>query len=222
MKRTPQNELLDHDLGTPAEIALALSDLRHINAWFGGVATTTSLLRYAMRNSGVTSATVLEVASGDGFCVRKAADRLTTDGLQLRLTLLDRQQSRFVSTNGIRTVVGDALQIPFGNSSFDFVSCGLFVHHLAPTTVLRFVSEALRVCRHAVLINDLRRSATHLALVYLGLPLFRSRLTWHDAPASVRQSYEPSELLDLLKKTPAKNAEITNRYLYRMAVTVWK
>ncbi len=222
MIRVPQNELLDHDLGTPDEIASALSDLRHINLWFGGVTTTKSLLRNAMHNAGLVSASVLEVASGDGFCVREAARDLTAAGLQLQLTLLDRQPSRFVSKNGIRTVVGDALQLPFGDSTFDFVSCGLFVHHLAPDSVTRFVSEALRVCRHAVLINDLRRSAAHLALVYLGLPLFRSRLTWNDAPASVRQSYGPSELSELLKRTPAKSIEITNRYLYRMAVTVWK
>lgn len=222
MKRVPQNELLDHDLGTPAEIAAALSDLRHINSWFGGVETTAALLRNAMRTTNLGSATVLEVASGDGFCVREAAKRLTNDGLQLQLTLLDRQPSRFTSTNGIRTVVGDALQIPFGNASVDFVSCSLFVHHLAPESVARFVSEALRVCRHAVLINDLRRSAAHLALVYFGLPLFRSRLTWNDAPASVRQSYGPSEIAEMLKKTSASGFEITNRYLYRMAATVWK
>ncbi len=222
MKRTPQNELLDHDLGTPAEIASALSDLRHINLWFGGVATTKSLLRNAMHKASLVSASVLEVASGDGFCVREAAKDLTADGLQLQLTLLDRQPSRFASKNGIRTVVGDALQLPFEDSTFDFVSCGLFVHHLAPDSVIRFVSEALRVCRHAVLINDLRRSATHLALVYLGLPLFRSRLTWHDGPASVRQSYKPYELADLLKKTSAREIELSNHYLYRMAVTAWK
>ena len=222
MKRVPQNELLDHDLGTSAEIASALSDLRHISSWFGGVATTTSLFRNALNKAGLTSASVLEVASADGFCVRQAAKNLASDGLQLRLTLLDRQPSRFVSTNGIRTVVGDALQIPFADSSFDLVSCGLFVHHLAPQTVVRFVAEALRVCRHSVLINDLRRSTLHLGLVYLGLPLFRSRLTWNDAPASVRQAYEPGELSALLKQTPARKVEIENRFLYRMAVMVWK
>ncbi|HEU5399869.1 MAG TPA: methyltransferase domain-containing protein [Terriglobales bacterium] len=222
MRRVPQFEFLDQDLGTSDEIASALSDLRHINAWFGGVATTTSLLRNAMHQAGLTSATVLEVASADGFCVRQAARNLASDGLQLRLTLLDRQPSRFHSTNGIRTVLGDALQTSFEDSAFDFVSCGLFVHHLAPDAVVNFVSEALRVCRHAVLINDLRRSTMHLALVYLGLPLFRSRLTWHDAPASVRQAYESSELSGLLKKTSAKRFEIQNRYLYRLAATAWK
>jgi SAM-dependent methyltransferase len=222
MNRIPQFELLDQDLGTPDEIDASLSDLRHINTWFGGVATTTFLLRNAMKKPGLTSASVLEVASADGFCVREAAKRLAVDGLQLHITLLDRQQSHLASTNGVRTVVGNALQLPFGDGSFDFVSCGLFVHHLAPDTVIRFISEALRVCRHAVLINDLRRSPAHLALVYLGLPLFRSRITWHDAPASVRQAYEPGELSALLKRTPARKIELTNRYLYRMAVTAWK
>ena len=222
MKRVPQHELLDDDLGAPAEIESALADLRHINTWFGGVATTAFLLRNAMHKAGLTAATVLEVASADGFCVRQAGKRLASDAFDVQLTLLDRQPSRFASTNGIPTVIGDALQIPFENSSFDFVSCGLFAHHLSPDSVVRFVSEALRVCRHAVLINDLRRSATHLALVYLGLPLFRSRLTWHDGPASVRQSYKPVELSGLLNRTPARRIDITNRYLYRMAVTVWK
>jgi ubiquinone/menaquinone biosynthesis C-methylase UbiE len=222
MKRVPQHELLDDDLGSPAEIASSLSDLRHINTWFGGVATTRFLLRRALHKTGLTSASILEVASGDGFCVREASKSLDRDGVQFQITLLDRQQSHLASTNGIRTVVGDALHLPFGDASFDFISCGLFVHHLSPDEVVRFICEALRVCRHAVLINDLRRSPAHLALVYLGFPLFRSRITRHDGPASVRQSYDPSEVADLMKKTSAREIEITNHYLYRMAVTVWK
>jgi SAM-dependent methyltransferase len=222
MQRIPQKELLDEDAGTPSEIAASLSDLQHINLWFGGVSTTGFLLRQAMRRTRLNSATVLEVASADGYCIREAAKHLRHDRLQLQVTLLDRRESHLGSNNGVRTVVGDALHLPFGDSTFDFVSCGLFVHHLDPEAAVRFISEALRVCRHAVLINDLRRSTTHLALVYLGFPLFRSRLTRHDAPASVRQSYEPDELSDLLKRTPARNVEIANRFLYRMAVTVWK
>jgi hypothetical protein len=43
MKRVVIPELLDAGSGTPAEIATALSDLRHINQWFGGVATTQAM-----------------------------------------------------------------------------------------------------------------------------------------------------------------------------------
>ena len=44
MRRVVIPELLDTDSGTPAEIATALSDLRHINQWFGGIGTTQSMI----------------------------------------------------------------------------------------------------------------------------------------------------------------------------------
>ena len=44
MKRVVIPELLDTDAGTPAEISAALSDLRHINQWFGGIAATQSMI----------------------------------------------------------------------------------------------------------------------------------------------------------------------------------
>ena len=78
------------------------------------------------------------------------------------------------------------------------------------------------MCRRAVLINDLIRSRMHLALVYLGMPLFRSRITWHDAPASVRQAYTVVEIRGLLSSLPAQRIEISRHYLYRMGALLWK
>ncbi len=54
------------------------------------------------------------------------------------------------------------------------------MHHLAPAQVIDFVNGALTVARHAVLINDLRRSPLHLALVYAGMQLFRSPISRMD------------------------------------------
>ena len=102
------------------------------------------------------------------------------------------------------------------------MSSSLFAHHFEPDELQRLVRESLRVCRRAVLINDLIRSRLHLGLVYLGLPLFRSRITWHDAPASVQQAYTVDEMHELLSKLPAQRIEITKHYLYRMGVLVWK
>ena len=59
--------------------------------------------------------------------------------------------------DGMQTVVGDALAIPFPDASFDFVSSCLFMHHLSPDDAVRSINEALRVCRYGVLINDLDR-----------------------------------------------------------------
>jgi hypothetical protein len=58
--------------------------------------------------------------------------------------------------------------------------------------------------------------------VYAGLPLYRSRLTRHDAPASVRQAYTPEEMQVLLEQTRASRTEIHRHYLFRMGVIAWK
>jgi hypothetical protein len=102
------------------------------------------------------------------------------------------------------------------------VSCGLFAHHLGPTDLVRFVNEGLRVCQGAVLINDLVRGWPHLAAVYAGMPLYRSRLTRHDAPASVRQAYTVDEMRALLRQSHASRVEIHRRYLFRMGIIVWR
>jgi hypothetical protein len=91
-----------------------------------------------------------------------------------------------------------------------------------PDTFARFMSEALQVCRIAVLVNDVVRHPLHLALVYAGLPLFRSRLTRHDAIASVRQGYTPGEMRQLVEKTSAARVDISNHYLFRMGAIAWK
>ena len=113
------------------------------------------------------------------------------------MTLLDRWWSHLPSGSA-RSVAGDALRLPFRNGTFNVVSCSLLAHHFEPETLVSFAGESLRVCRQAVLINDLIRSRVHLLLVYLGLPLFRSRMTWHDAPASVRRAYTCDEMRALL------------------------
>jgi len=87
---------------------------------------------------------------------------------------------------------------------------------------VKFVDEGLRVCRVAVLINDLVRKWLHLSLVYAGLPLYRSRLTRHDAPASVRQAYTAEEMKAVLGQTQASRVEIRNHYLFRMGAIAWK
>jgi len=220
VKRVPTAELLDSDAGTPAEIAASLDDLEFFNRRFGGVPTTESLITHVAQSLGVASLSLLEVASGAGYVTATARRRLKKRGIRLEVTLSDR--SRFHLTNGNRAVAADALALPFRDESFDLVSCNLFAHHLAPAELQRFADEALRVCRAAFLINDLVRHPLHLALVYLGMPLYRSRLTRHDAPASVRQAYTPEEMQQLLANTAAGRVEMQRHYLFRMGVIAWK
>ena len=219
MKRRPSLELLDSDAGTEREIAGSLRDLQMFNQWFGGVRTTEKLVRRALAESRGQSASLLEVAAGAGFVPSRIRERLSPQ-LDLTVTVLDRARSHLNGSG--RAVAGDALALPFADSSFDLVSCNLFVHHLAPDELQRFAREALRVCRVAFLVNDVVRSPIHLALTYAGFPLYRSRITRNDAPASVRQAYTPAELSQLLQPLTARPVQISRHYLYRMGIIAWK
>ena len=218
MKRQPSSELLDSDAGTPAEVAASLRDLRMFNRFFGGVRTSEKLVRRALGQDRTGPASLLEVAAGAGYVPEQVSRRIGSRNL--RITVLDRARTHL---NGARrAVAADALALPFADSSFDLVSCNLFVHHLAPADVQRFAREALRVSRVAFLINDVIRHPLHLALTYAGFPLYRSRITRNDAPASVRQGYTTTEIHDLLKPLDIPRIELSRHYLYRMGVIAWK
>ncbi|MGC2111737.1 MAG: methyltransferase domain-containing protein [Candidatus Korobacteraceae bacterium] len=221
MRRKVIPELLDDDAGTASEIAATLVDLRHINDWFGGTRTTFELLRRVASEGDLREMSVLEVGAGAGDVPLAARRKFARLGIDLRVTLLDRSWSH-LPANGTASVSGDALHLPFRDEVFDVISSSLFVHHLEPDVLRRFCCEALRVCRRAVLINDLIRSPLHLALVYAGLPLFRSHITWHDAPASVRRAYTPAEMRQMFAGLTARRVAISRHYLYRMGILLWK
>jgi ubiquinone/menaquinone biosynthesis C-methylase UbiE len=220
MKRVPSHELLDTDAGTPQEVADTITDLRMFNRWFGGLSCTSRLVEQVAREAKTNSLSWLDVGAGGGYVPRTVRNRLSSRNIALDLTLLDRAATHL--GNGTRAVVGDALALPFGDASFDLVSSELFVHHLAPDQVVQFAQEGLRVCRRAFLINDLIRDPLHLALSYAGFPLYRSRLTRNDAPASVRQAYTVKEMQTMLNEAGAARIEMTTCFLYRMGVIVWK
>jgi ubiquinone/menaquinone biosynthesis C-methylase UbiE len=220
MKRIPNDELLDSDAGTPQEIADSLVDLRMFNRWFGGTACTSQLVEIVARETKAASLSLLDVAAGSGYVPLTVRHRLLSHNIDLQVTLLDRAASHL--GNGGRSVVGNALALPFQDSSFDLVGSELFVHHLAPDQVVQFAREGLRVCRKAFVINDLIRDPLHLALAYAGFPLYRSRITRNDAPASVRQAYSIEEMRTMLTDAGALKIETASCFLYRMGVIAWK
>jgi ubiquinone/menaquinone biosynthesis C-methylase UbiE len=221
MKRVVVPELLDTDAGTPREVENSLKDLRMFNRWFGGVHTMSSLLRRIARQRQLKELTWLDVAGSEGYVATLTQSSLARSGTSLRPVIMDRALTHLGQLHP--GVCGDALALPFRDNGFDAVGCSLFLHHLEPEEIVRFARECLRVARHAFLIHDLRRHPFHLALSYLGMPLYRSRITRHDAPASVRRAYTVEEIGNMLGHvTAASNIETRNFYLFRVGVIVWK
>src|ERR1035438_775917 len=134
MQRKVIAELLDDDLGTPDEIAKSLVDLRHINNWFGGTATTTSLLRRIAQETGQTKLSLLEIGAGLCDVPLEARRALAKDGITLRVTLRGRRWSPLPG-GGLPAVGGAALPLAFCDDAFAVVSCSLFPHHFEPETL---------------------------------------------------------------------------------------
>ena len=220
MKRIFIPELLDTDSASPAEVAAALADLRMVNRWFGGAATMCNLVREVARRTGKKELSLLDVGGASGDIPVRVSRQLAGEGVHVSFVVLDRSASHLNGTG--RVVAGDGLTLPFADNAFDLVGSSLFAHHLEPGELVRCINESLRVARVAALVSDLRRSAAHLALIYAGFPLYRSRIARHDAPASVRRAYTPAELRELLEATRATAVEMSNHYLCRMGAIAWR
>jgi ubiquinone/menaquinone biosynthesis C-methylase UbiE len=223
MRRVNRPEILDSDACSAAEVQATLAVIGRVNRRFGGVSTSQKLVEEAARSAGLSRLSMLEVAAGSGDLPEIVRQNLAPSGITLDVTLLDVARSHL--PRGKRAVVANGLQLPFSDGSFDLLSCNLFAHHLSPEQLHRFVNEGLRVCRHAVLINDLVRHPIHLALVYASYPLMRCRIAWLDGLTSVRRAYTPSEIRKLLAthvSCETKQLDIFRHHLFRMGITIWK
>jgi hypothetical protein len=220
VKRVVVPELLDNDQGTLEEVEGSLNDLRMFNRRFGGIHTTSEVLRTIAGGRGLRKIAWLDVAGSTGDVASLTGRLLSTYGIDSETVVLDRSSSHM---NGSQvSVCGDALMLPFADNSFDAVGCSLFAHHLEPEEVSQFAREGLRVARHAFFIHDLIRHPLHLALAYAGFPLYRSRITRHDAPASVHRAYTVHEMRDMLQTSGAASLQIETYFLFRMGVIAWK
>lgn len=222
MKRVAVPELLDSDSGTLQEVEASLSDLRMFNRRLGGIRAMSALLREVAEADGLKELDWLDVAGGAGDVATLTEESLRRSGIMVRPVIMDRARSHM---NGAHhNVCGDALALPFRDRSFDVVSSSLFVHHLEPEELARFAQEGLRVARRAFVINDLVRHPIHLALALIGRPIYRSRITRHDAPASVRRAYTVEDVRGILAahQIGATQISVHTFYLYRMGVIAWK
>ena len=223
MRRVVTSELLDEDLGTPQEIRDSLLDLRWFNERLGGFQSFREMLRTIMRLKRMRRLSLLDVAGGSGDVAASMTSDFFIDCIEVTATVLDRAVSHLDGRDlGISRVAGDALALPFADGSFDVVGCNLFLHHLEPTDLVAFFAEALRVARLAVVASDLRRNLFHWIAASAGRFTYRSRITRHDAPASVRRAYTIAEMSAIAEQAPAASYDIEPFFFQRFGLILWK
>lgn len=228
MERVEEQELLDFDHWSPEEVACALCAIRRVNLLYGGNSMHKRLFQNVANRIAGKEMDILEVASGHADVLQAASHMLLKQGFHLRISLLDRYQMHLPGRGDWdatlpepQMLTGDALHIPLADGSVDVVSCCLFLHHLSTQHARAFLQEALRVAKVAVLINDVERRRRNYWLSHLQTLVDPSRISRHDGPTSVRQSYTYLEMQDLLRETGCEYS-LQRGFLYRLGATLWK
>jgi ubiquinone/menaquinone biosynthesis C-methylase UbiE len=96
----------------------------------------------------------LDVACGTGFLTRHLRGEIVAFDQSDAMLDVAREQA----ANAIDFVQGDALELPFGDGTFDRLFTSYFYCHLDEHDRVRFRAEARRVARELVVVGSFRRA----------------------------------------------------------------
>jgi ubiquinone/menaquinone biosynthesis C-methylase UbiE len=204
-------EMMD-DLSRPElEFASAYRELEIINRWLGGVR---AIERFLPRDSNLL---ILDVAAGACDVGEALLQRMP-----LRIVALDLNARGLRLARNAWPVVGDALELPFRDGTFDVVMASLFFHHLSDADCVRVLAQMWRLAKRRVLVNDLHRHAVaYWSIRALTAAFSKSSMVRHDAPVSVRRAFRPAELLELAKAAGVP-ARVHRSFPYRLVLVAQK
>lgn len=221
-ERSEELEHLDTGDYTADEYEGCLVELRRINRWMGDAGALRRTLLRSFKNT--ASLSVLDVGAGSGELLRVVARHARANGACARLVGLElnersaraiREQS--AAFDEIRSVRGDALNLPFVDDAFDHVICSLFTHHFRDEQVVVLLREFARVARRSVTVIDLHRhTLAYLLYTTLGRIVLRNRLVREDGALSIRRGFRASELRSLASRAGFPHAQVTRRFPFRL------
>jgi ubiquinone/menaquinone biosynthesis C-methylase UbiE len=215
-------ELLDGVAFSPDELALNLQDIRRLNWGLGWTAATLALVERIVAERGLRTFSALDVATGSGDLPLALLRRARRRGWVVQVAGLDSSERvlavarAHIGSAPVALQPGDARVLPFHDRSIDLLTCALALHHFSPEEAIVVLREMARVSRVAWLVVDLERSLPAYLAARALHPVLRSRLTRHDAPASVLRAYTRNELGDLLGRAGLPRARVAGQFPFRL------
>lgn len=209
----------------------ALRGLERINVWSVSAPAMWPPLRALAGEQPERPVRVLDLATGAGDVpialwrlARRAGVSLTIAGCDRSpVAVAHAREQADQRQADVRFFEWDVLAsgIPPG---YDALTCSLFLHHLSAEETARLLRAMVQALPRLVIISDLVRSRTGLALAYLGTHLLSTSSVVHfDGPQSVRGAYTMDEVRTLAGEAGMVQASIVPRwpcrYLLRWQTT---
>ncbi len=198
LKRIYRPEIMDDFSIQDERIDLALTELKLINKFLGGISTTKLGLNILLKkNPNQPNLKILDVGAG-------ASDDLISlvDDNQKIISLdLNKRVCNYLknSFNVKDIVCTDVKSLPFRYKGFDIIHASLFLHHFNEKEITEILSNLLTLTRFGIIINDLRRSIFAFVGIKLLTAFFsKSIMVKNDGPLSVRKGFTKSELKIIL------------------------
>jgi len=202
--RIYQPEIMDEetvDQETADEIYRYLAS---VNRYFGGVGGTLARFDTFSRTwRPGERIEVLEIACGAADVPRALIAWGRSRGFDLHVTAsdilvsaLDYARRAGPTEERLHLTCADVEHPPFRDGTFDYVTCGLFFHHLTDAQIIAALKSFDRLATRGIVVNDLVRSRRAFFWTWLFTKPFHPILH-HDGPLSIRRSLRPAEMQDL-------------------------
>lgn len=218
--RSLELERLDTGDYTAAEYALWQREMYYISRFLGDTRCLKLAMRETFREIQIESISILDVGAGSGELLESARGMVEHASPFLVGVDINRASVNTIAGRaGIEAVQGDALTLPFADSSFDMVVCSLFLHHLTDDAAVKLIGEMQRVARHRFVIIDLHRHPLAHFLYRIFGKISLQKFSLDDGSLSIRRSFRPDELLSLAKEAGINNAKVQRRAAFRLVLS---
>ena len=215
-------ELMDDPDLDPIEHRRALAGLARINRFSGSARVLWPAILDLAHKLGRTIR-VLDVATGAGDLPVALLEKAMDARVNLEVAGCDvspiaiQQASENISS--AKFFLHDALRDSLP-SSFDVVTCSLFLHHLGEADAVSLLRNLAQAATHLVLVNDLARSRFNYLGTWLACRvLTRSPVVRFDGPASLRSAFTPSEALAVAERAGLRGAKVQRRFPCRFLLS---
>ena len=226
-RRSYKLEHIDTGSYTPEEYEDCIGELQLVNRWMGDARSLKTTLFREIEEQSLKDFSVLDVGAGSGELLRVAAKwarqtgrRLSGVGLELNersAESINEESRRFDEISSVR---GNALELPFSDSQFDYVICSLFTHHFVEEQVVQILREMSRVARRRIFVIDLHRHPiAYLLYTTLGKLVLKNRLLRHDGALSILRSFKTYELLELGHRAGLQDVWVERHFPFRLVLS---